>query len=146
MYPASGDYCGYFCSLFDFSFRRFVTPKVIRILFGLAVLLILVFTVLMIINNFRDSVALGIITLIIIGPLYFIVTVTITRIVLEIVMVLFRIGEHVAKLAGESALQPLVEPAPATGPTPPPGTSGPGTEPPAAPATPPAPPSPPPAT
>jgi hypothetical protein len=112
MYHTTGDYCGFLCSLFDFNFSHYVTPKVIKVLYILAVILFLIFTILMIIGAFQISVARGIVTLIIIGPVYFFVTATVTRIALEIVMVLFRIGEHVAKLAGVDVLRPLTEPGP----------------------------------
>jgi Domain of unknown function (DUF4282) len=47
-------------------------------------------------------VALGIVMLIIGAPLYFLIVVIYARVLLEIIMVIFQMAEHVAEIAAQS--------------------------------------------
>jgi hypothetical protein len=87
-------------SLFDCSFKHFITPKIIRIVYVLAIIAFAIIAIGMIVKGFEVSEARGVLTLIIGAPLYFIITVILTRIWLELIMIIFRIGDDVAKLAG----------------------------------------------
>jgi hypothetical protein len=98
---------GFWSSLFDFSFSTYVTPVIIKVLYVLAIILVLLVAVGMIIQGFNTSVDRGVVTLIIFAPLYFFVTVISIRIALEVVMVIFKIGESFARLAGKEHLEPL---------------------------------------
>ena len=91
---------GFFESLFDCSFTRFITPKIIKFLYVLAVVLAAIFAVMMIVMGFNHSAGMGVVTLIILAPLYFVVSVLSIRVALEFIMVVFRIEENTARMAG----------------------------------------------
>ncbi len=93
---------GFFGALFDFSFTEFVTSRIIRLLYGLSIFLIGLGTLIFVIISFGASRTAGIFMLLIVGPLIFILGVIYTRILLEIVIVIFRIAEHTATMAGKS--------------------------------------------
>jgi hypothetical protein len=84
---SSGD--GYFASLFDTSFERFVTPTIIRVLY---VLFMIVVGLVSIAFLFNDRIEL--LFRLIISLLFFFITLTWFRLVLEAVMVLHRIERN----------------------------------------------------
>lgn len=94
---------GFINSLFDFSFTSFVTPKVIRVLYALIMIGVGLGVLLFVILAFRLNAALGAITLLILGPVYFLVTMAFYRVVLEFFMVTFRIYEelHLIRRRGD---------------------------------------------
>ena len=84
---------GFISTIFDFSFSEFVTTKVIKFLLGLAVIANAVITIAAIIGAFSNSVLGGIIVLII-SPLIFLLLMLMSRIYLELIIVIFRIAEN----------------------------------------------------
>src|SRR5262249_17234247 len=94
---------GFISSLFDFSFTSFVTPKVIRVLYALIMIAVGLGVLFFVILTFRLNAALGAITLLILGPVYFLVTMAFYRLVLEFFMVTFRIYEelHLIRRRGD---------------------------------------------
>jgi len=98
---------GFLGSLFDFNFSSFVTPVVIKILYVLAIILVFLIAVGMVIQGFDLSTERGVITLVILAPLYFFVSILSIRIGLELVMVIFRIGENIAKMSGQDQAKPF---------------------------------------
>lgn len=94
---------GFINSLFDFSFTSFVTPKVIRVLYALIMIGVGLGVLFFVILAFRLNAALGAITLLILGPVYFLVTMAFYRVVLEFFMVTFRIYEelHLIRRRGD---------------------------------------------
>ncbi len=89
---------GYLDALFDFSFTEFITTKMIKILYGLGILLAALGTLGLIVRGFTDSFGKGILFLMI-SPVVFIIYVIIARVILEVVTVLFRISEHLGEIA-----------------------------------------------
>ena len=96
---------GFIASVFDLSFTEFVTPKIVKILFILAVLFTGIFFVVSAITTvsagFSGSEASGIVTLfltLILAPLGFFLYVLLIRMWLEVVIVLFRIAENTGRL------------------------------------------------
>lgn len=91
---------GFLGSLFDFSFRQFVTPRIITFLFILAIIgsaigaLMIFFGGLRIINY---APIRGIVMLIL-SPLAFFLYVLFARLWLELVIVVFRIAENTSRL------------------------------------------------
>ena len=85
-------------SLFDFSFSEFVTIKIIRGLYGLGIIGSALFAVFLVFGSFSKSVLIGIISLVIIGPIVFLIGVLLCRIYLEILIVIFRISEDVREI------------------------------------------------
>ncbi len=91
--------------VFDCSFQHFITPRVIRIVYILAIIGLAIISIAMVVKGFEFSETRGVLTLVIVAPLYFIITVIITRIWLELILIIFRIGEDVAKLAGRDVCE-----------------------------------------
>ncbi len=85
-------------ALFDFGFTSFVTPKVVKVLYLLIVVVVglsaLAFTVSMLAAN----LVLGLVVLLIGAPLYFLVVTALYRIILEFFMVIFRMAEDIRAL------------------------------------------------
>lgn len=92
-HQASASPQGFIASLFDFSFNSFVTPKVVRVIYVLIMALTALGAVGFAITAFRISPAFGIISLLILCPLFFLVEVALWRIVLELFIVIFRIAD-----------------------------------------------------
>jgi len=90
---------GFITTLFDFSFSEFLTTKIIKILYGIGVLLAGLAALSSIIYGFKLGVGAGI-GVLILSPLVFLLVVVIVRIYLEIMVVLFRIAEDVREMLG----------------------------------------------
>jgi hypothetical protein len=96
---------GFLGSLFDFSFNTFVTPKIIKVLYVLVTIWTALIGLTILIIGFKTGgVAGGLFTLIIIEPIFLLLTLGIYRVVLEAFMVVFRIYEETKKIRehGES--------------------------------------------
>jgi len=79
-------------SLFDFGFDSFVTPKLIKVIYVLIMILIALSALGFALTAFRVNSGFGIISLLILCPLFFFVNLALWRIVLELFMVVFRIA------------------------------------------------------
>ncbi len=90
---------GFFASLFDFSFESFITSKIIRLLYILSVAGACLMYLVMVVGAFQASAGLGLATLLIIGPIAFLLMVIYARVVLEIIMVVFSIAENVRTIS-----------------------------------------------
>jgi uncharacterized membrane protein len=86
---------GFIGSLFDFGFASFVTPKVIRVLYPLIVIVAALSALGFIATAFAASTVFGIVTLFVLAPLFFLVVVAIYRVLLEFFMVIFRISDDI---------------------------------------------------
>jgi len=93
---------GFMAMLFDFSFRDFVTPRIIGILYGILIVLSGIGTIWFIANMFIIGPGFGILALLILGPLFFIVSVLSYRVMLELVSVIFRIKNDLADIHSTS--------------------------------------------
>ena len=94
---------GFLGSLFDFSFNSFVTPKIIKVLYVLFTLWTTLVALIITIIGFRTGGAAGgLFTLIVIVPIFVLLTLGIYRVVLEAFMVVFRIYEETKKLRENS--------------------------------------------
>lgn len=89
----------FFESLFDFSFTYFITSKIIKFLYGLSIAGSGILALVLVIGGFNMAPGIGILTLLILAPLTFLVSVIYTRVMLEIVIAIFRISEHAAEIA-----------------------------------------------
>jgi len=89
---------GFFKSLFDFSFSTFITSRVIKILYILFVLGATLAALTMIIGGFARGAGTGLFTLLIGAPLVFLIWVIGARVSLEIIIVIFRIGEDLSEM------------------------------------------------
>jgi hypothetical protein len=91
---------GFIGSLFDFSFNSFVTPKIVKVLYVLFTIWTALVSLLILIVSFRTGGALaGIFVLVIVVPIYVLLTLGVYRVVLEAFMVVFRIYEETKKIS-----------------------------------------------
>ena len=97
---------GFVGSLFDFSFNSFVTPKIIKVLYVLFTIWTALVSLLILIVSFRTGGMLaGIFVLIVIMPIYVLLTLGVYRVILEAFMVVFRIYEETKKISERTQSQ-----------------------------------------
>jgi hypothetical protein len=89
---------GFLSALFDFGFTSFVTPKVVKVLYALIVIVVGLSALGFAVTMLATNVVLGIVTLLIGAPLYFLVVTALYRITLEFFMVIFRMSEDIRAL------------------------------------------------
>ena len=85
---------GFFPALFDFSFNTFVTPKIVRIVYVLAVVWAAVGYVFAVIGGFASSITTGLAALLF-GPIVAIIWLAVVRIGLEFGISVVRMSEDV---------------------------------------------------
>jgi hypothetical protein len=118
---------GFLGSLFDVSFSSLITTKVIKVIYILSMVLIGLFALVFVAAAFTESAAGGIITLLVFAPLAALLYLVYVRVILEVIICVFRITETNVELV---ALQRA-----AAGPGTPPPPSPPPSEPPPQPST-----------
>jgi len=90
---------GFLGSLFDFSFTSLVTPKIVKVLYILFTIWTALIGLSILVIGFKTGgVAGGLFTLIVIEPIFVLLTLGIYRVVLEAFMVLFRIYEETRQI------------------------------------------------
>ena len=89
---------GFMSSLFDFSFRHFVTPRIIGILYGVLLVVTSIAAILMIAIMFMVGPGYGVVTLLVIAPLYFFLSLLVYRVTLELVVVIHRMKHELADI------------------------------------------------
>jgi len=97
---------GFFTSLFDYSFSSFIAPKIIKILYGIATVLIALYTLGFVLLAFQLSSAAGILTLLIFGPAFFLISMIWARVLLEILSAFFHIHGDVREIRGRTGGAP----------------------------------------
>jgi len=131
----------FFASLFDVDFQSFITPRIVKVLYVLTMVVFGLAALVYVVWAFTESIVFGLLMLVIIAPLMFLLYLIYTRVVLELFLAIFRIMESNFELVA------LQRQALAGGGPPPPPASPPPTypsSPPPAPTSPQAPPPPPP--
>ena len=88
---ASTDQAGFFARLFDVSMKTFITPSIIKVLFILGLVVISIFSLILLIAGTQAD---GGIVFVLLAPLYWFVGVLYLRVILEVIVVLFRIEEN----------------------------------------------------
>ena len=91
----TADARGFLSALFDFSFTSFVTPKIIKVLYVLILVMTSLSALIFTIGAFRLSAGFGLLTLVIGDPLFIIIVMALWRLILESFVVRFRIAEDV---------------------------------------------------
>jgi Domain of unknown function (DUF4282)/Double zinc ribbon len=84
---------GFFASLFDVSFTSFITTKIIKVLYILALVGIGLTMLLFVVAGFHESAAAGLLVLLIGAPLGGLLYTIYTRVLLEFIVQVFRITE-----------------------------------------------------
>jgi len=95
---------GFFTSLFDFSMKEIITPKIIRILFVISVLTAGLIGLIMLITSFAGGVGVSILGLILI-PIGFIISVIFIRVYLELIVVIFNIYNELKDIRHQTMLK-----------------------------------------
>lgn len=85
-------------TLFDFSFSQFVGPKIVKFLYGLSILFSVLLALSFIVAGFNASTWLGILALLVGAPLIFLLTVISSRVLLEMVLVIFRMADRMENI------------------------------------------------
>jgi len=96
----------FFSSLFDFSFKSLITTRLITVLYVLAVILAGLYSLTLLAAGFTRGAAIGVLALIAV-PLFFLLTVIYTRVILEVLIVIFRMHENIAAIAQQQRVIPL---------------------------------------
>lgn len=89
---------GFLASLFDFSFREFVTPRIIGIFYGILLVVTGIAAILMIAMMFMMGPAFGVLALLVLAPLYFFLSVLGYRVMLELIVVIHRMKHELADI------------------------------------------------
>jgi hypothetical protein len=94
---------GFVGSLFDFSFQSMVTPKIIKMLYVLLTLFVGLWALIFTFYCFKHAGAVGgFFVLIVLDPIYVLLTLGVYRVVLEFVMVTFRLHEDVQAIRAKA--------------------------------------------
>lgn len=87
---------GFFGALFDFGFTSFVTPKIIKALYVLYTIWMVVWALIFVRLGFKyGGGAGGIFTLVVVDPIFLLLTLGAYRVILELFMVIHRIHDEV---------------------------------------------------
>lgn len=89
----------FFQTLFDFSFSTFITTKLVKILYALSIFVAGLMSIFIVLAALKDSIIGGFFVLVIVAPLFFIMAIIYVRVLLELVIVFFKISEHLHVLA-----------------------------------------------
>ena len=117
---------GFFQSLFDLSFSSFITTKIIKVLYVIAIILTAIAALGYIIWAFTENVGFGLVMLIVVAPLVSLLYIIYARVFLEILIVIFRIMEtntelvHLQRQATAGPPPQVPTPQPPQTPPPPP--------------------------
>jgi hypothetical protein len=87
---------GFFGGLFDFSFTKFITIRIVKVLFIIMIVLAGLWTLGLLISLVREGAGPALLGLII-APLMFFFSVLMARVWLEVIVVLFRIAENTSR-------------------------------------------------
>ena len=82
---------GFFARLFDVSMKTFITPSIIKVLFILGLIVVSIFSLILLVAGAQAD---GGFVLILLAPLYWFIGVLYLRVILEVIVVLFRIEEN----------------------------------------------------
>ena len=89
----------FFTSLFDFSFSRFVTLRLVKFLYVVSVILLVLAMLAVILVGFTEAVSgVEAVDYIVLGPVLAFLYLLMIRIWLELVVVVFRIGETATEI------------------------------------------------
>ena len=97
--PNTASAQGFLASLFDMSFTSFVTTKLIKVLYVLGILGAGLMALSIATSGFARGAGTGLLALIIVAPIVFFLCVIYSRVILELIIVVFRVAEHVAEIA-----------------------------------------------
>lgn len=88
---------GFLASLYEFSFRHFITVRIVPVLFGIGLVGAVIATIGVIVAGFQSSIGVGILALIL-SPLVFLLASIAVRVYMELIIVYFRIAENTTSI------------------------------------------------
>lgn len=88
-------------SLVDLSFGEFVTLRIIKLLYALHLVLGLIVAIGLVLSGFRESTAQGLL-LLILGAVGLVFWTLYVRVLLEVLIVVFRVAENISRIANPS--------------------------------------------
>ncbi len=88
---------GFVGQVFDLSFSSFVTIRVVRVLFAFQILMAAIATFTFLLRGFAGGFFSGLMALIV-SPVVFFLIVLVARLICELTMVIFKIGENTSAL------------------------------------------------
>lgn len=98
--PGAEQQKGFFASLFDFSFTSFVTLKLVKFLFALGLIGGVIGALVFIVSGFiQGAPPLMIATAVVLAPLSLALFIIYLRVILEMLVVLFRIADNTGEIA-----------------------------------------------
>lgn len=112
-------------ALFDFDFRKFVTPSIIKIVYVLIMVFLVVGYIGIVVTGFQANAAIGFLMLLIVGPLFVLVYLVLARAGLESLIAQIRTAENTAELVRLAGGTPPSEAATMRSPGGPPAPQGP---------------------
>jgi len=92
---------GFFGALFDFSFSSMITVKIVKLLYVLALVGAGIWTLIFLAAAFADSGGVGVVVLIL-SPVIFLIFAILSRVYLEMIIVLFKIADNTSAMAAAS--------------------------------------------
>ena len=95
---------GFVSALLDFSFTQFISVKLVKVLYFVAIILAAIFIVVGIFVAFSNGISYGI-GAIILAPVLFAIDVVIMRVIFEFVVVIFRIAQFTHQIAENTATE-----------------------------------------
>jgi hypothetical protein len=96
--PAAPRGKGFVASLFDFGFTSFVTPKLVKALYFLATLWTVLWALILVRIGFHYGATAGLFMLILVVPVFGLLSLGTIRVFLELFMVLHRINENIQSI------------------------------------------------
>ncbi len=94
-------------ALFDLSFSQFITVKIVKILFIIAIVLAAIMAIMVLVSGLASGSVVGGLIGIVLTPIAFLLYVLGARIWLELILVVFRIAENTQKMVdGDKAEAP----------------------------------------
>lgn len=94
----------------DLSFKRFVTPRLVRMLYVLSLLAAVFYAGSYMFSGFKEGPLTGLFQLVT-APLAFLLYLIFARVVVEIILAIFRIADRIAPLSEEEAAKVVKNPA-----------------------------------
>ncbi len=97
---SSAETKGFFAALFDYSFNTFITPMIIKFVYVLVTIGIAIGYLVIAIATFSRSTSVGVLWLLIIGPILAVLYLALARMTLEFYLAVVRVSEDVRRAVG----------------------------------------------
>ena len=97
---------GFFSSLFDLSFQEFITTKIIKVLYVIAIIGSAIGALAILVGAFASRSFFGIVGGLISASIGFCLFVILARVWMEVLIVLFRIAKNTGKIASRGEQPP----------------------------------------